>query len=432
LIVHHHIDSIDLGRVTGWAFAVEHAAPGAPLVIEALYDDVCLGSTVANRARPDVGHAFPAFENSKQSGFDLEFRLPPNAAGDAADIRIQASSTAPNAAPQRQVLGSVQQLTRRGFDTAVAAASKIDRANPPLPFPRELVAIVQRLYPSGRNIDLSRREGQEEIADRIIALARGPESAQIGSLIPYLRFLRACWAHFQFVSRYFPNINAAAAPGSKDAYSKQNTPEEMLSIAHHLYVMKSLGATGDFAEFGCFKGFSSSMLSYACQLLGIRMHIFDSFEGLPPSDSSYYRAGDFRGDLEEVQQNVEKFGAPGIVTYHKGFFSDSLPISNIPELISLWMDVDLASSATDVMTIADRLDRRGAVFSHECDADNFVNGEIVAHRDSVIPSIVDRFSGLGASVTGRFLFGNTGAFWRRRDGVPVLSASALQKLVSSI
>ena len=430
MIVHHHIDSIDLGRVTGWAFAVEHAAPGEPLVIEALCGDLCLGSTVANRYRPDVGHAFPAFENSKQSGFDLEFRLPPNAAGDVADIRIQVSSSAPSAVPQ--VLRSVQQLTRQGFDTAVAAASKVDGANPPVPFPRELVAVVQRLYPSGADIDLSRGEGQEEMADRIIALAKGPESAQIASLIPYLRFLRACWAHFQFVSRYFPNINASAAPGSKDAYSKQNTPEEMLSIVHHLYVMKSLGATGDFAEFGCFKGFSSSMLSYACQLLGIRMHIFDSFEGLPPSDSSYYRAGEFRGDLEEVQHNVGKFGAPEVVTYHKGFFSASLPVSNIPGLISLWMDVDLASSATDVMTIADRLDPRGAVFSHECDADNFVNGEIVAYRDSVIPSIMDRFSGFGAPVTGRFLFGNTGAFWRRREGVPVLSASVLQKLMSSI
>ena len=49
--------------------------------------------------------------------------------------------------------------------------------------------------------------------------------------------------------------------GRKDFLCKANSPIEMISIAHHLYVMKSYGITGDFAEFGCFKGFSSSMLS---------------------------------------------------------------------------------------------------------------------------------------------------------------------------
>jgi O-methyltransferase len=428
LIVHHHIDSVYLGRITGWAFAEEQAESTAPLIIEAWHADMCLGRTVANRPRPDVGNAFTAFENSSASGFDLEFRLP-NVADDTAEIQFQASSAGHNA-PAR-IIGTAQHLSQRGFDTAVAAGTKGDRAMLPTPFPWEVVAVVRRFWPDS-GARLSRPDFQDEFADRIIALARGAESARITCLVRYLRFLRAIWAHFQFVSRYFPNINSAVAFGSKDDYCKQNTPEEMLSVAHHLYVLKTLGLTGDFAEFGCFKGFSSSMLSYACELLGIRMHIFDSFEGLPSSDSCYYGAGDFRGELLEVQRNVEKFGAPSGVAYHKGFFADSLPVSDIPGLISLWMDVDLASSAQDVMMIAEKIDSRGAVFSHECEAANFVDGRIVAQSDSVIPSIVDRFSKLGAPVTGQFLSGNTGAFWRRDGGVPVLSARTLMKVMTSI
>lgn len=428
LIVHHHIDSTYLGRITGWAFAAGSEASAAPLIIEAWHADTCLGRAVANHPRPDVGDAYPAFGHSRLCGFDLEFRLP-SADTDRADIRFQASIPAAGGAGQPQVIGTARQLTRGGFEAAVSGVNTDDLTAPSLPFPHQLVAIVARLWPSG-GADLS-DEFQIEMVDRIIALARSPQCSQIVCLMPYLRFLRAVWAHFQFVARYFPNINLSASLGSKDAYSKQNTSEEMLSIAHHLYVLKSLGLTGDFAEFGCFKGFSSSMLSYACHLLGIRMHIFDSFEGLPSSDSRYYRAGDFRGELDEVQRNIGTFGAPDAVTYHKGFFSDSLPVSNIPRLISLWMDVDLASSAADVMTVADRIDPRGTIFSHECEAGNFVDGQIVGHPGSVIPSIIDRFSKLGTPVAGRFLTGNTGALWRREGGVPVLSTSALMALVRS-
>jgi len=65
-------------------------------------------------------------------------------------------------------------------------------------------------------------------------------------------------------------------------------------------------------------------------------------------------------------------------------------------------------------------------------AGNFVDGAITAHPDSVIPAIVDRFAQLGTPVTGRFLSGNTGAFWRGDSGIPVLSSSALLRLITSI
>jgi O-methyltransferase len=123
--------------------------------------------------------------------------------------------------------------------------------------------------------------------------------------------------------------------------------EEIISTIHHLYVLNSYGVPGAFAEFGSFKGYSASMLSWACASLGIEMHIFDSFEGLPPSASAFYRAGDFAGSLEEVRHNIELFGAVENVVFHKGYFHDSLRNCAMPRLISLWMDVDLQNSSRD-------------------------------------------------------------------------------------
>jgi hypothetical protein len=210
-----------------------------------------------------------------------------------------------------------------------------------------------------------------------------------------------------------------------------------MSIAHHLYVLKSYGISGAFAEFGCFKGYSSAMLSYACSLLGIRMHIFDSFEGLPPSDSLHYKAGEFRGSINEVQENIRIYGAPDVVEYHKGYFNSSIPACapTMTDLAIIWMDVDLFSSAVDVMSLSPKLDVRGAIFSHECQSAQFADGKIIAGAqspDNVVAAIVQRFNARNIAITGRFVSGCTGAFWCKRDGIPVLANSCLMSMLASI
>jgi len=107
---------------------------------------------------------------------------------------------------------------------------------------------------------------------------------------------------------------------------------------------------------------------------------------------------------------------------------------DMPPLMGLWMDVDLESSAEDVMTIHPRLDPLGAVFTHECEAVHFDGDRIVAVRDpnTVVPSIVDAFARAGAPALGRYLTGNTGAFWRRDGGLPVLADAPLRKLLAGI
>src|SRR5207248_9675707 len=119
----------------------------------------------------------------------------------------------------------------------------------------------------------------------------------------YLLFLKSLRARFEMIAALFPRFNASAAPDSKDIACILSSPNEMLCISHHLKVLTSHGLHGPLAEFGCFKGFSSACLSHACHELGMQLHVFDSFAGLPPSASAYYQSGDFAGSFDEVSQN---------------------------------------------------------------------------------------------------------------------------------
>lgn len=254
----------------------------------------------------------------------------------------------------------------------------------------------------------------------------GSQSGSISTEIEVLstrydRYLSSFWSHACHVARCFPARNHASR-SDKDASSLQNSPNEMLTIANHLYILKDEGVIGDFAEFGCFKGFSSSLLSFACSALGIHMHVFDSFMGLPPSDSVYYKPGEFTGSLEEVRENIGNFGALDAVEFHKGYFSETVTGKELPTLVALFMDVDLQSSSKDVMSAYSALQARGAIFSHECAASDFAECRVIGgriHPDDVILPIRDAFERNGAELSGRYLVGNTGAFWRTANGIPV-------------
>ena len=187
-------------------------------------------------------------------------------------------------------------------------------------------------------------------------------------------------------------------------------------------MLKSWGAEGEFAEFGYFKGYSSAMLSYACRQLGLKMHIFDSFEGLPPAPGAGYEAGQYAGGLGEVYDHVARFGASEAVEFHTGFFYRRLPRLTPPRLMCSWMDVDLEVSARDLMVVAAQLSAQATLFSHECTADMFEGGSIVtsAHPDNPIPPMPARHEELRRPLTGRYFAGYTGAFWPRQSDMPIM------------
>jgi hypothetical protein len=185
-------------------------------------------------------------------------------------------------------------------------------------------------------------------------------------------------------------------------------------------------------ECGCYKGYSTSILSVACSLTGRTLEVYDSFQGLPPSASQYYRAGEFAGSLDEVRQHVAAFGRPEVVHYHPGFFSDSLPKRPAAPIVILWLDVDLADSARDALRLLPHLERRGTLFTHESLPAFFDEGGRVIPRggpEDVIAPIVDAFRGLGREIAGTFLSGNLGACWEPGVGIPVVPQPVLERLL---
>jgi O-methyltransferase len=407
-----YLDNLSPGLVSGWAFDL---GKSESVPIEVRCGDSIVATGTTGLMRPDVAKAFPSHPAALRSGFNLTYPRDALYRFGAARISVSVWSGETKLGEHRIISTDVLQ----SMDDDSAPDTR--RAYVPAFLRRATIRLSGSQEPS-----------VEQIVNTIISLAESRSSHP--AFLQYVRFMSSAWNHCRFVDKYFPTLNERAADLDKDRLCKQNSPVEMMSIIHHLYVLQSYGVSGAFAEFGSFKGYSSSMLSWACASLGIEMHIFDSFEGLPPSDSGYYRAGDFAGSLEEVRRNIELFGAAGNVVFHKGYFSESLRNSALPPLLSLWMDVDLESSSRDVMTIADKIDPAGAIFSHETSASDFDGLSVISRRgaDAVIGPIVDRFAELGAELDGAFMAGNTGAFWRHSTGIPVLPHAALVRLLAAL
>ena len=413
------LDANALNRFSGWAAARNER----DVLIEAWIDGKAVASTKTGVERPDVERFLPDYKRARFSGFALE--VPQNAIPDDRVVDVKITARPDGSWAPKVWLGTVK-LAGNGLLEKLASAP---RSNIVGPFPALVIDVVAAFQPSAVD-DLLTVSGQRNFIAALREILLCPALRETPAIADYIRYINAIAAHFAFVDRFFPTANRQARPGSADFHGKPNSVGEITSIAHQLYVLKSYGVEGDFAEFGCFKGFSSSMLSFACQQLGLQMHIFDSFEGLPEAKHSGYTAGDYAGSLEEVTENIRRLGVVEQVTFHKGFYADTFREYRPPQLMCLWMDVDLEVSAKDLMVVADRLDPRASLFSHECVADMFVDGEIVTapRPDNPIPPVLDRFEELGRPLTGHHIHGHTGTFWPRSGGIPVLHHEALTQL----
>lgn len=127
---------------------------------------------------------------------------------------------------------------------------------------------------------------------------------------------------------------------------------------------------GDLIECGTWKGVSAANLSLVCKIVGRKLWVYDSFEGLPAGEvgdreAKHYNKGDFCGTLEEVKLNIKRYGAIECCEFVKGWFSDTLPDLDRPVLLA-FIDVDLeASLETCVRYIWPNLVDTGYVFIDE-------------------------------------------------------------------
>ena len=128
---------------------------------------------------------------------------------------------------------------------------------------------------------------------------------------------------------------------------------------------------GAVVECGTWKGGSAANLSLVCRIVGRKLLVFDSFEGLPEGDprdneAKNYKKGDYCGTLDEVRSNLARFGAIECCEFIKGWFSETLPKLNGPVFLA-FLDVDLeASLHTCVQYIWGCLVPGGYLFIDEC------------------------------------------------------------------
>ena len=116
---------------------------------------------------------------------------------------------------------------------------------------------------------------------------------------------------------------------------------------------------GYIIECGSFKGATTISLSIFSKIVGKKLIVYDSFEGLPldtdkNKDRNYpylkltgkYKKGMYEGNLEEVKKNVNHFGEIDVCIFRKGFFEDTMK-THQEKIDFLFLDVDLISSTKD-------------------------------------------------------------------------------------
>lgn len=139
--------------------------------------------------------------------------------------------------------------------------------------------------------------------------------------------------------------------------SDQVTPQEITLIMQLLDNVLADTVTGDVVEFGCYVGTTSVFLQDAIQDSDKRLHVYDSFEGLPqkiskdesPSGTDF-RAGELKASKKELVRHFRKLNLP-LPTIHKNWFSE-LSQDDIPDSICFaFLDGDYHDSILDPLKL---------------------------------------------------------------------------------
>jgi hypothetical protein len=164
-----------------------------------------------------------------------------------------------------------------------------------------------------------------------------------------------------------------------------HSPFQFVLMADYLL---GLEVPGPIVECGCFKGGSSAKLSLLAKHTGRRLYVCDSFQGLPEPKldgeqkltghsglpSFALSAGEYQGGLDEVKENIARYGCIEVCEFIPGFFETSLAALDISPAM-VFIDVDLVSSARDCFRhLWHRLAPGGYWFTHEAGMSDYIYG----------------------------------------------------------
>lgn len=150
---------------------------------------------------------------------------------------------------------------------------------------------------------------------------------------------------------------------------------EMIQVISAILSHIGSDKPGVILEAGSYKGGSAAKLSLAAKLASRKLVIFDSFEGLPKHQEihgknifggdAYFPPGSYSGSLDEVKNNIRKFGFLDICEFKKGWFEDTMPDFKEKILVA-YIDVDLESSTkTCIKYLYPLITPGGVLFSQD-------------------------------------------------------------------
>lgn len=149
---------------------------------------------------------------------------------------------------------------------------------------------------------------------------------------------------------------------------------EIYRFVNDAYKLSS-NTKGCFVEAGCYKGGSTAKFSIVAERLKRELFVFDSFEGLPVHNEDHginiynkpvtFEIGEYRGEYNEVLENVKTYGHISSCTFIKGWFENTMP--DFKEDIAMaYIDVDLvASVSTCFKYIYPLLVSGGVIYCHD-------------------------------------------------------------------
>ena len=127
-----------------------------------------------------------------------------------------------------------------------------------------------------------------------------------------------------------------------------------------------------FVEAGCFQGGSACKFSLACRRVGLRMLIYDSFQGVEEmldeaKDGAYDFSGEYAAPQQLVLDNLRRFGAADVCNLVPGWFCDTLAANPISAPVrAAYIDCDTAKGTQEVLQgVARSLSPDSRVFSQD-------------------------------------------------------------------
>jgi O-methyltransferase len=201
--------------------------------------------------------------------------------------------------------------------------------------------------------------------------------------IPFIRFIANGNVHLKFTEKISFLYKCFMINTKVNSPHRQH---DVLSFIEKMFEYKN--SDGVFVECGCFKGSSTSKFSLAAKHLNKKLIVFDSFEGIPENSENHdyniygeksgFAKGSFMGGLEEVKDNITKYGSIDNCTFIKGWFDKTMPGFN-EKINAIYIDVDLASSTMTCLEYLYPLTLKGGT---------------IMSQDGHLPLVIDVFKNI--------------------------------------